>query len=478
MHYSIVHLEISGKCNARCHWCQTGLANELGHKSNNFMDYRKFTQVVEYLLEKGVINNRNRVRLFNWGEPLLHPRFKDIVHYLAERKIYYEISTNGSKMLEVHDPDDLNYLTQILFSMSGFSQESYDKGHRLNFERVWQNITNTSLLLRDVGFKGRMILQYHLYQHNLDEMVDAARFAHEHGLQFGCSYAYINDFERFHAYLEGTLVSDDMRRASRELFLSAMHTAESLEKRPRHPCKQLKFLHIDQDCNLIVCCSASRVLGNMLEIDLEKVQAMRECSPECARCAKNNTPYMVQNYPKPQIADILSKQLALQLDSKNLGKELYSEIKNPDLSWNSPVWKLPKMENGFSVSLADGKRHVVFDTKEPLYIKQDNKPFGSVPRARQSSKIAPCKDFRCAVECSSLHGNVKIYVICYSSKERLQTFSANLEGGKTVFFFKTPVDTEHFRMAIRVEGKGELMLSGIYLYENRSAALQGQCCGV
>jgi MoaA/NifB/PqqE/SkfB family radical SAM enzyme len=69
--------------------------------------------------------------LFNWGEPLLHPQLPEIVRLFHQNRIFTSVSSN----LNIATPDVLAALCEagldhLLISVSGASQEVYEKYHR------------------------------------------------------------------------------------------------------------------------------------------------------------------------------------------------------------------------------------------------------------------------------------------------------------------------------------------------------------
>lgn len=60
--------------------------------------------------------------------------------------------------------------------MPGFSQESYDKIHGFNFEKIKENIKKYANDMELAGVKDKMWVAYHMYQFNLDEIYDAYVF--------------------------------------------------------------------------------------------------------------------------------------------------------------------------------------------------------------------------------------------------------------------------------------------------------------
>ncbi len=297
--FRTVYFEISGKCNGLCHWCQTGRKNKNHEPTGGFVDVNEFEKTLSYLLKEKAINNESQIRLFNWGEPLLHPKLTDIIRILNNMKLNWGISTNASKQVLFSDKDALNNCHYLCFSMSGFSQASYDKIHGFNFEKIKSNIVALTENYRSCGLSVTPYIAYHLYQHNIEELRSAIIFAAQHKLGIAPSYAMINDHERSQKYLKGELEYQDLLRASKELILFPVDSDEFKNRPPFTTCGQFAFLSLDPDCNLITCCGDSTIIGKVHEINLQELNSIRRNSPACKKCIDSGVYYLGHAVPSP-----------------------------------------------------------------------------------------------------------------------------------------------------------------------------------
>lgn len=141
----LVFVDPSDVCNFKCKFCPTG-NRPLMKKVKRvpcFMDFDLFKKVIDDIceFEKPV----KVLRLYKDGEPLLHPRFADMVRYAKQRKCALQIDTttnasllNPEKNLEIIDSG----LDKIFISVAGLSEKSYVDftGYKLNFEKFVENI--------------------------------------------------------------------------------------------------------------------------------------------------------------------------------------------------------------------------------------------------------------------------------------------------------------------------------------------------
>jgi len=85
----ILHVGVSSHCNLRCPACPTG-SRALGRPAGHF-DADLFEDVLRELRRSLML-----VLLWDWGEPLLHPRLAEMVARARARDVRAIISTNGT----------------------------------------------------------------------------------------------------------------------------------------------------------------------------------------------------------------------------------------------------------------------------------------------------------------------------------------------------------------------------------------------
>ena len=118
-----VNLELTNHCNLRCTICPV---NTTMRRPKGFMDPALFRRVIDD--NPGI----HFVLAFQWGEPLLHPQFFELVRYAKDRGVSTMITSNGTHLT----PDNRRKLlecglTRITFSVDGDAQthaaiRSYD----------------------------------------------------------------------------------------------------------------------------------------------------------------------------------------------------------------------------------------------------------------------------------------------------------------------------------------------------------------
>lgn len=296
-----VSIDISGFCNAKCRWCVTGRKKSEGGSIENsqYMNYDSFIHLYEYLISELVIVPDTEIMLYSWGEPLLNPDYVRIVEYLAEKKQLFSVSTNASVAPLAKKKDAYESCVSFTFSMSGFSQQSYDRIHRLQFENVRENIKKLTDNMYACGFHGDGSLSWHVYKFNMSEMVSAREFAKSLNLRFNAYYPYFNGLSLAQKYLEGQL-ADEQDEIEKDFILG--HVDELLGQRPRdYRCYLENIISIDYKGRVVLCCASDEDCKDFLWIPVPSLnelwtlrRQMMQCDT-CKMCRKLHFDYWIAN---------------------------------------------------------------------------------------------------------------------------------------------------------------------------------------
>lgn len=311
-----IAIDISGCCNAKCRYCVTGVKNRHQEFCLHVMSYEAFVQLYEHLYQSHIIETATEIMLYSWGEPFLNPDYVPIVEYLAEKGQRFSVSTNASAVKRVSRTDAYRNCCAFIFSMPGFSQESYDRIHGFSFEQIRKNITEINQDLRENGFAGEGSISFHVYRFNTSELGQAKQFAETQGLRFHPYYPYFNGNSMTQAYLEGSMDPAVREEAQRELFLS--HVEALIQERPRdYRCFLEDIISIDCDGRLVLCCASDdgcmdHIWGSALDVgsfeDMKKLRReMLKCS-SCQTCRRLGIDYWMGNNPAYQDTEKENRQ--------------------------------------------------------------------------------------------------------------------------------------------------------------------------
>ncbi len=303
--YQVVYFEISGKCNAVCQWCATGIQNKK-KKKGRFIPVDEFIRAVDHLRTSGLAGQDTVYKLFSWGEPFLHPKLKEILNFLNRENLKFSLSSNGSVPVLFNQAGSMANMTEIMFSMPGFSQKSYDKIHGFNIDKITTNITAMMDNYRACGFTGTAFLIFHIYQFNMDEIEKAVAFAQANQMVFSCGFAYINDWERYREYLTSAMDYKELKQASQDLFLHYVNDLLEEKKQVQGlACAQFNSLAIDENCNVVTCCILDKrnpgyVIGNLFELEPDQIPQLKTSQPVCQECDNLGIWYLVQRPIQPR----------------------------------------------------------------------------------------------------------------------------------------------------------------------------------
>jgi len=303
--YKEIYFEISGICNARCPFCVTGTRRL---PQGDFISVDLFEKSIDKLIEEGLINSQSCIFLYNWGEPFLHPDLDKIMEYVNKREINFALSSNASIDKEFK-AKEVKKLQEISFSMSGFSQSSYDRVHGFRFENIKKNIAMFAENLKKAGYRNRVKIFFHIYQFNLDEIILAKEFAKTIDADFVPYYAFIADYDKAKSYLLNKLSSAEMRSVAESIVLADM--VQKIKLMPsNYRCPQDDILILDEKADILTCCFLPKdhpdyYCGNLFDGKLRENLKAKTRKNECQFCLESGLSYCVHNVTIPEFSNSL-----------------------------------------------------------------------------------------------------------------------------------------------------------------------------
>lgn len=285
--HEVIYWDITGKCNAHCKYCFTG---NMGHPEGSEIDIDSFSKAFQILKSNNLIGDNTCLHLYVWGEPTLHPKLGEIISIIQNNGVHYKLSTNFGRKIDFQKNWFYN-LDGIIISMCGFSQESYNKMHRLNFEIVKDNIVNLVKNATKESYDTQKIrIAHHIYQFNVEEIPDLFRFTKELNLEYHPYYAVFGDLDMAYRFTHGQLTPEEWKSVSTEIFGNQIF--KRIQNNPKNGCRQFDRLVLDEYCNILTCCCLPRnhtsyKICNLFEPDfLEKLSNWMPDN-NCLYCIKN-----------------------------------------------------------------------------------------------------------------------------------------------------------------------------------------------
>jgi radical SAM protein with 4Fe4S-binding SPASM domain len=237
-----VQIEPVGQCNLRCRMCPIQFRSDgTPDHAPAFMDFGLFCRLVDQF--PGLVE----LHLQGMGEPLMHPRFFDMVRYAARRGIEVSTNTNLTLLSERRAGECVRSgLRRIHVSLDGASAETYRfiRVHG-SFAKVLRNIGRLTQARRRAGsvFPEIQLVAVAMRK-NLHELPDLVRLAHRLELDVLSVQHLCHDFAEaslparyrpMRAFVESeTLLGEDPERV-RQFFDAARAVADELKVALRLP---------------------------------------------------------------------------------------------------------------------------------------------------------------------------------------------------------------------------------------------------
>ncbi len=165
-----LYLYIAGGCNLRCRHCWISPEFDPGASLSSYLDLALIEKAVEEAVPLGLTSIK-----LTGGEPLLHPRFREIVSLLASRKLKIMMETNGTLL----DAGLARFLREadafgtVSVSVDGASASTHDamRGVKGSFELALEGVR----ALAAEGFRPQIICTLH--EGNVSEIDDLISLA-------------------------------------------------------------------------------------------------------------------------------------------------------------------------------------------------------------------------------------------------------------------------------------------------------------
>jgi MoaA/NifB/PqqE/SkfB family radical SAM enzyme len=176
-----LQIEPVGQCNLRCRMCAIRYRPD-GTPTGPpaFLDYQRFTRLIDEAA--GVVE----LQLQGLGEPMLHPRFFDMVEYATRAGIRVSTNTNGTLLHPAHAERCVTSgLDALHLSLDGASAPTYEAIRvRARFERVLANLDALMAARRRLDSEHpRVRIVAVVMRRNLDELAELVRLAARHGVR-------------------------------------------------------------------------------------------------------------------------------------------------------------------------------------------------------------------------------------------------------------------------------------------------------
>src|SRR5690606_13752529 len=174
-----LQVEPVGRCNLRCRMCPIAYRPD-AEGAPAFLSLERFQRLVEEA--RDVVE----LQLQGLGEPMLHPRFFDMVEYATRAGIRVSTNTNGTVLHAAHAHRCVTSgLDALHLSLDGATPATYEGIRvRARFDRVLRNLDGLmAARARLASDHPRVRLVVVAMRSNLGELADLVRLAAAHGVR-------------------------------------------------------------------------------------------------------------------------------------------------------------------------------------------------------------------------------------------------------------------------------------------------------
>lgn len=174
---SYIQIEPVGQCNLRCQMCPIQFRRDgPPYGPLAFMPFEKFTALVDQF------PGLEEMQLQGLGEPMMHPRFYDMVDYAAAKGVTVTTNSNLTLLNQARAERCVQSgLAIIHVSIDGATAETYERIRvRSKLEKVVRNLGLLREASQKLGLPGPKVhLVMVIMRQNLHELPDLVRFAHQ-----------------------------------------------------------------------------------------------------------------------------------------------------------------------------------------------------------------------------------------------------------------------------------------------------------
>ena len=162
--------ELTNACNLNCVMC-----------GRNATDFNLTRFDVDWLkIFDDVVSKIEEVTLMGWGEPTIHPKFKEILYWAKLHGLRKYFCTNGMTMNKLIDEIFDTEVDIIAVSIDGANSETNDRIRRgSNFEKIIENVTSITKRRNNWPY---MNFVFTAMKSNIKQLPDVVKLAADIGL--------------------------------------------------------------------------------------------------------------------------------------------------------------------------------------------------------------------------------------------------------------------------------------------------------
>jgi MoaA/NifB/PqqE/SkfB family radical SAM enzyme len=284
------YIDVVGGCNLKCPSCPVGNSRGVD-RPKGLMD----AALLDLIMKKAVGECKiSGVGLFNWTEPLLHPRVSELVRVIRSYNVPCSISTNLSIKKTSFDDLLATNLEAIYVTTSGFTPEIYCQTHTGgNIQLVKNNMRQLAETKEKLSSPTVITVIFLRYKSNLHEEKLMQNYADELGFKFMPLNARMLPLEKVLSYVSNDSELPRLTQNDFALMDLLMMPVDQAMNIARHNSKQIcnsltKQFSINLLGNVELCCnvfdSSKYTICNFLDMPINQIQKIRSSHSMCNKC--------------------------------------------------------------------------------------------------------------------------------------------------------------------------------------------------
>jgi MoaA/NifB/PqqE/SkfB family radical SAM enzyme len=274
-----VDIEVTNRCNAKCHFCPRDRTPHQGLMSPEVFD-KALERAVEYRTRIAELPNPEvHISLCGLGEPTLNRDVVDYVRLARAEGFFVKMSSNGSLLDEQRSRALLEAgLQQILINV-GEEGDDYEEIYHLPFQRTLENVLRFNEMSAG-ACQVTMVLVDH--RGDPDHVARMREYWSDHGIDHAITYEVMNR--------GGSLFVEHMQYAA---YPEQARARAELEREGGALCAApFLYLFVGYDGQYYLCCAdweKQAPLGSIFDksfVDVvgQKIAHLRSREPVCKTC--------------------------------------------------------------------------------------------------------------------------------------------------------------------------------------------------
>jgi MoaA/NifB/PqqE/SkfB family radical SAM enzyme len=277
-----IFLEISNICDLKCAMCPT-FSSLNPHRFTNLQASERGLMDIEQdtIPLKGLLKRASVVHAHGYGEPTIHPEFKEFITYLSEFEVLIDFFTNGMHLTqEVCDLLVAKSIYRVTVSFSGSTTEEYNNVYiGGDFDKVLAGILRLSETKKaNDSVYPRIDVNSIGFKHHVEQFPEFVRIMGEHGvnaihLKPLSTYQQIPELHHHKA-----LPDDQARKMLAEAEAVAKHYDLSLHTKPFESAP-VELVHAESETEIIDIVDLKNHSRGVVQVRQEKSGKMEDYRP-------------------------------------------------------------------------------------------------------------------------------------------------------------------------------------------------------